>query len=307
MIWRKEYLDLILVPTGMLIMLCYHLFLLYRFQRHPETTIIGYENHCRKAWVERMLQVSLILFSLTVLCCNITRSNSLMCLWFILVQIEAKDRGQSLTVISSTISAANFLASTSLALSSLIGAWVGNSSNSTLITTFTYGDTSPAIMSIKYVSILACFLLALASFLHCIRSFVHAIFLISMPNSDTPLIDVQKAVIHGGLFWTLGLRAIYFATTMLLWLFGPIPMFVCSVTLVLILHSLDSNSTPLHQFQPVRSHDNRLMKKLAEEKTRIERVIEQHERSNMDDSRTQGSNRQQSPTSGKDFSSEAIG
>ncbi|KAL6202118.1 hypothetical protein ACLB2K_025829 [Fragaria x ananassa] len=162
-------------------------------------------------------------------------------------------------------------------------------------------------MSIKYVSILACFLLALASFLHRIRSFVHAIFLISMPNSDTPLSDVQKAVIHGGLFWTLGLRAIYFATTMLLWLFGPIPMFVCSVTLVLILHSLDSNSTPLHQFQPVRSHDNRLMKKLAEEKTRIERVIEQHERSNMDDSRTQGSNHQQSPTSGKDFSSEATG
>ncbi|KAL6196577.1 hypothetical protein ACLB2K_032191 [Fragaria x ananassa] len=124
-----------------------------------------------------------------------------------MLQIETKDRGQSLTVISSTISAANFLASTSLALSSLIGAWVGNYSNSILITTFTYGDTSPAIMSIKYVSILACFLLALASFLHCIRSFVHAIFLISMPNSDTPLSNVQKAVIHGGLFLDIGVES----------------------------------------------------------------------------------------------------
>ncbi|KAM5586148.1 hypothetical protein ABKV19_005181 [Rosa sericea] len=196
-----------------------------------------------------------------------------------MLQIEAKDRGQSLAVISSTITAANFLASTSLALSSLIGAWVLNSSNSILLTSFTYGDTSPAINSIKYVSILACFLLALASFLHCIRSFIHATFLISMPNSDTPLSDVQKAVIHGGLFWTLGLRAIYFATTLLLWVFGPIPMFVCSVTLVLILHKLDSNSTPLHQFQPARSHDNRLMRKLAEEKPQIDRVIKQHEKS----------------------------
>lgn len=58
MVWKKEYLDLILVPTGLLIMLCYHLFLLYRCLRHPETTVIGNENHCRKAWVERMLQVS---------------------------------------------------------------------------------------------------------------------------------------------------------------------------------------------------------------------------------------------------------
>ncbi|XP_062011481.1 uncharacterized protein LOC133728087 [Rosa rugosa] len=274
MVWKKEYLDLILVPTGLLIMLCYHLFLLYRCLRHPETTVIGNENHCRNAWVERMLQ------------------------------IEAKDRGQSLAVISSTITAANFLASTSLALSSLIGTWVLNSSNS--ITSFTYGDTSPAMNSIKYVSILACFLLALASFLHCIRSFIHATFLISMPHSDTPLSDVQKAVIHGGLFWTLGLRAIYFATNLLLWVFGPIPMFVCSVTMVLILNKLDSNSTPLHQFQPARSHDNRLMGKLAEEKTQIHRVIEQHERSHIDDSKTQGSNCQQSPASSKDFS-EATG
>lgn len=126
-----------------------------------------------------------------------------------------------------------------------------------------------------------------------------------MPNSDTPLSHVQKAVIHGGLFWTLGLRAIYFATTLLLWVFGPIPMFVCSVTLVLILHTLDSNSTPLHHFQPARSDDNTLMRKIAEEKTRMERVVKQDERSHKNENRTQGCNCQQPPASGKDLSSEA--
>ncbi|BBH01721.1 Protein of unknown function D [Prunus dulcis] len=166
-------------------------------------------------------------------------------------------------------------------------AWIGSSSHNIFMSSITYGDTSPAIISIKYISILACFLLALASFLHCIRNFVHANFLISMPDSDIPLAHVEKAVISGGLFWTLGLRAIYFATTLLLWIFGPIPMFVCSVIMVLLLHRLDSNSTPLHQFQPAKSHN--VLRKIGEENSRIERAIEQHhERLHMDGNRAQG-------------------
>uniref|UniRef100_A0A0A9DYV4 Uncharacterized protein n=1 Tax=Arundo donax TaxID=35708 RepID=A0A0A9DYV4_ARUDO len=47
----------------------------------------------------------------------------------------------------------------------------------------------------------------------------------------------------------MGLRALYFATTLLMWIFGPIPMFACSVLMVVILHMLDSNSLPLHQHQ----------------------------------------------------------
>lgn len=47
-----------------------------------------------------------------------------------------------------------------------------------------------------------------------------------MPNSDVPVEYVQMALIRGSAFWSVGLRAIYFATTLLLWIFGPIPMFV---------------------------------------------------------------------------------
>ncbi|XP_010062843.3 uncharacterized protein LOC104450108 [Eucalyptus grandis] len=207
----------------------YHLFLLYRCLKLPQTTVIGYENHCRKVWVERMLQ------------------------------IEAKERGMSLTVISTTISAATFLASTSLALSSFIGAWIGSSLNSVFTANFIYGDTSPSMISVKYISLLSCFLVAFESFLQCMRSSAHAIFLMSMPNSDIPVAYVQKAVIRGSIFWSVGLRAIYFATNLLLWIFGPIPMFVCSVTTVVILHNLDTNSTPLHHFQPKKNLDLRKM------------------------------------------------
>lgn len=55
--WRKENLDIVLVPVSLLIMFGYHLFLLYRYLRLPKTTVIGYENYNKRAWVERMMQV----------------------------------------------------------------------------------------------------------------------------------------------------------------------------------------------------------------------------------------------------------
>ncbi|XP_030445538.1 uncharacterized protein LOC115668179 [Syzygium oleosum] len=245
MSWRKECLDVILVPIGLLIMSGYHLFLLYRCLKFPQTTVIGYENHCRKVWVERMLQ------------------------------IEAKERGMSLTVISTTLSAATFLASTSLALSSLIGAWIGSSSHSVFTADFIYGDTSPSMISVKYISLLSCFLVAFGSFLQCVRSSVHAIFLMSMPNSDIPVAYVQKAVITASIFWSVGLRAIYFAINLLLWIFGPIPMLICSVTMVVVLHNLDTNSTALHNFQPKK--DLNLLSKMGHGVSDIMRGVEHPE------------------------------
>lgn len=70
--------------------------------------------------------------------------------------------------------------------------------------------------------------------------------MISTPDSYVPVSSVEIAVIRGGDFWSLGLRALYFALDLLLWFFGPIPMFICSVTMVMVLHYLDYNSRPLH-------------------------------------------------------------
>ncbi|KAF8411116.1 hypothetical protein HHK36_003655 [Tetracentron sinense] len=217
--WEKEHLDLFLIPSGLLIMMGYHLFLLYRCLRLPQTTVIGYENHNKRVWVERMMQD------------------------------DSKDTGVALQVIAGNISAANFMSSVSLSLSSLIGAWIGSSSNSNFMSDLIYGDASPSTISIKYISLLSCFLLAFASFVQSASYFVHANFLISTPYTDIPVKYVQSAAIRGSNFWSLGLRALYFATTLLLWIFGPIPMFVSSVIMVALLHFLDTNSTPLHQYR----------------------------------------------------------
>ncbi|KAI3497145.1 hypothetical protein L1887_39541 [Cichorium endivia] len=221
--WKEEHLDLILVPVGFLIMCVYHLFLLYRYLKHPETTAIGYENHNKKAWVEKMLLV------------------------------DTKDRGFSVAVLNGHLSASSSLCSISLVLCSLIGALLGNSSNNFLTSGFIFGDTSKSTSSIKYIGILACFLLAFACFVQTTRHFVHASFLISMPTGAVPVLCIQKSVIRGNNFWAVGLRALYFAITLLLWIFGPIPMFVGSVATVTILRFLDVSNEPMIQYG---SHKN---------------------------------------------------
>lgn len=57
MIFKKEYLDLVLVPCGLIIMFAYHLILLYRCLKLPHTTVIGFENNDKKIWVEKLMQV----------------------------------------------------------------------------------------------------------------------------------------------------------------------------------------------------------------------------------------------------------
>ncbi|XP_031098360.1 uncharacterized protein LOC116002377 [Ipomoea triloba] len=50
---------------------------------------------------------------------------------------------------------------------------------------------------------------------------------------------VGMTVNRGSYFWSLGLRAFYFSFPLFLWIFGPIPMFLCCVVLVFMLYFLD--------------------------------------------------------------------
>ncbi|KAG0491017.1 hypothetical protein HPP92_007880 [Vanilla planifolia] len=149
-----------LVPSGLIIMFYLPPLPPYRILRHPETTVIGYENHNKLAWVERMLQAT------------------------------NDETSLALTVISSSMSASSNLASISITLSSLIGTWVGSTSaagNRVFTPEVVYGDTSQATSWVKYVSLLVCFLVAFTCFIHSARYFVHASYLISTLDSDVPL------------------------------------------------------------------------------------------------------------------------
>ncbi|KAF3676077.1 putative receptor-like protein kinase HSL1-like [Capsicum annuum] len=135
---------------------------------------------------------------------------------------DKKNIDTALNVLGSSLNGATFLASISLSLSFLIGAWMAN--NSVFSSELIYGDTRLETMC-----------------------FIHANYLISTPDTDILVSYIYLVVIRGGDFWSLGLRALYFATPLLLWSFGPIPMFATSIGMVFLLHYFDKNKKQLHR------------------------------------------------------------
>ncbi|XP_037441392.1 uncharacterized protein LOC119309503 [Triticum dicoccoides] len=197
--------------------------LCYRILRHPHTTVIGYENHNKLAWVQRMVQTT-----------------------------APEETALALSVISDNISASTTLASLCIALGSLIGAWVSSNTSEPLTGA---GQQATGMASAKFTSLLVCFLASFACFIQSAGHYVHASFLMTALGSDAPASHVQRAVIRGGNFWALGLRALYFATALLMWVFGPVAMLACSVLTVVVLHLLDTSSMPLHHHQFVRQNE----------------------------------------------------
>jgi len=218
-------LDLVLVPTGILFLVAYHVYLLYRIKKDPNTTVIGFENSNKRVWVQQMMMA-------------VPQNTSI-----------------ALQVVSSNISAAVYLASLSLTISSVIGtvlSFAKQSSSSIgsshLASEIFFGNQNSLTSTLKYASLLLCLLVAFISYVQCARYYVHVSFLISTPNSAVPEHYVERALIKGSNFWSLGIRAYYFAFPLLLWISGPVAMFVCSLGMISFLYFLDFMANPMTVF-----------------------------------------------------------
>lgn len=108
------------------------------------------------------------------------------------------------------------------------------------------GSTDDIIVTVKFFSMLTCFLLAFLFNVQTIRYYSHGGMLINVPTTKWPESSRPKATEYivrvfecASYFWSLGLRAFYFAFPLFMWIFGPIPMFVCCITMVFVLYFLD--------------------------------------------------------------------
>ncbi|CAN1170869.1 hypothetical protein LINPERHAP2_LOCUS29238 [Linum perenne] len=216
---EKSVLDYTLVPLGMVMMMSYHLWLFFQVLNHPSHTIIGINAINRRFWVRAMMED--------------TSKNGVL----------------AVQTLRNNIMASTLLASTAIMLSSLIAMlMVGSKSGNSRLVLVLMGDTSDKALSLKFFSILLCFLLAFLLTVQSIRYYSHASFLINVPVKDMRehhhphhlTVDyVVRCVNRGGYFWSLGLRAFYFSLPLFLWIFGPIPMFLCCFVLVSMLYFLD--------------------------------------------------------------------
>ncbi|WOK92935.1 hypothetical protein Cni_G01627 [Canna indica] len=200
-------------------MVLYHAWLLYRILKHPTTTVIGINAINRGIWARTMMADS------------------------------AKNGVLAVQTLRNNIMASTLLASMAITLSSLIAVLMtsnGSSLRPRGREDMVLGDTSKLGRSIKFFSILVCFLLAFLLNLQSIRYYSHASMLINVPaQRHYPLVPalaveyVAGALNRGSYFWSLGLRAFYFSFPLFLWVFGPIPMVACCLVLVVMLYFLD--------------------------------------------------------------------
>ncbi|CAA7393069.1 unnamed protein product [Spirodela intermedia] len=231
---KKEALDLALVPIGLIILASYHVWLVRCVRRDPTRTVMGINSINRRFWVQSMMEDPA---KMGVLAVQSLRNN---------------------------IMASTLMASTAIMLSSVIAVLMTNSGGwpSRLQegrAKLVVGDASELGLTIKFFSILSCFLLAFLFEVQSVRYYSHSTILINVPVVDsgakatgggqelrlrrkiTPEF-VAKMLDKGNYFWSLGLRAFYFSFPLFLWTFGPVPMFVCCVVLVFLLYLLDVSS-----------------------------------------------------------------
>ncbi|KAM1781092.1 hypothetical protein ACFX11_042351 [Malus domestica] len=214
---QQRVLDYVLVPAGLLVMVAYHLWLLYRILAQPNSTVIGINSINRRFWVHAMME-------------------------------EAPKHGVlAVQTLRNNIMASTLLASTAITLCSLI-ALLMTSGTKYRAALFVFGDRSELAFSIKFFAILVCFLVAFLFNVQSIRYYSHASILINAPckkmsphhqHQYLTTDYVATTVNRGSYFWSLGLRAFYFSFPLFLWIFGPIPMFVSCFVLVIMLYFLD--------------------------------------------------------------------
>ncbi|CAH2044352.1 unnamed protein product [Thlaspi arvense] len=217
---QREYLDYILVPLGMGLMVVYHLWLLHRIIHRPSSTVVGLNAFNRRLWVQAMMEDS------------------------------SKNGVLAVQTLRNNIMASTLLASTAIMLCSLIAVLMTSGTGDRSVW-FVFGDKSDRAFSVKFFSILVCFLVAFLLNVQSIRYYSHASILINVPfkklmavssGSHSLMINqdyVAATVNRGSYFWSLGLRAFYFSSPLFLWIFGPIPMFITCCVLVSLLYFLD--------------------------------------------------------------------
>lgn len=215
---KNSILDYILVPSGLVIMVAYHIWLLYRIKHHPTKTFIGINAIHRRFWVQARME-------------DVSRNGVL-----------------AVQTLRNNIMASTVLASAAIMLSSLIALLMTSSHGGKSASYFVIGDRSDLGLSIKFFSILVCFLAAFLLNVQSVRYYSHASIVINVPFERICLNHhqqhltteyVARSVNRGSYFWSLGLRAFYFSFPLLLWIFGPIPMFSSCLFLVAMLYFQD--------------------------------------------------------------------
>lgn len=206
--------DGISIAISLLIISGYHLFLFFRVRKNPLYSMQSMNRKVRTVWVQHVMA-------------NEARS-------ILAVQ-----------TLRNTTMAATFLASTAVLLMmgslSLFGRADILASVSQSLHLGIAGNT--AFWAWKVVFLVSDFFVAFFSFAMAVRHFNHIGYHISLPLELQPEAHAQDFVAamlnRAGRYYTVGMRAYYYAVPLIFWLFGPHFLVAASTVMVVILYFHD--------------------------------------------------------------------
>ena len=105
-----------------------------------------------------------------------------------------------------------------------------------------FGAHGEFMVALKYVTLLTIFLFSFFCHSSSIRFINQVNILINTPPDPRNIVTpeyVSELLEKGFLLNTVGNRLFYMALPLLLWIFGPVLVFLCSITMVPVLYNLD--------------------------------------------------------------------
>lgn len=206
-------MDVILVPLGFLLTIAYHLWLWHKVRTQPLTTTFGRNAHGRRFWVGAMMK-------------DIDRKNIL-----------------AVQTLRNMIMGSTLMATTSILVSAGLGAVISSTySVKKPLNDTIYGAHGEFMVALKYVALLTVFLFSFFCHSLSIRFLNQVSILICVPQDPMCIVTSEhltELLEKGSLLNSVGNRLFYAAIPLLLWIFGPVLVFLCFAAMVLVLYNLD--------------------------------------------------------------------
>ncbi|TKY44990.1 hypothetical protein E2542_SST31274 [Spatholobus suberectus] len=211
--WRTSYLDVMLIPIGLLINLAYHIWLWYKVRTQASLTIFGIDADGRCLWVPAMMK-------------DIDRKN--------IVAVQS---------IRNMMMGSIFMASTSILLCCGLGAVISSTySVKKPLMESIYGARGEYAVALKYATLFAIFLFSFLFHSLAVRFLSQLSILICTPQDVMTLVTpdyLTELFRRATILSIVGNRLLHTGLPLLLWIFGPVMSFSCSVAMLLVLHRLD--------------------------------------------------------------------
>jgi uncharacterized membrane protein len=206
--------DLVTFVVSALLLVAYHMWLRDKVRRDPTFTVHTINATARTAWVETMMAIG-------------------------------KPDVIPIQTLRNSTMAATFLASTAILLS--MGVLTLTGQGDKLSTTWqglnVIGARHHELFLAKIILILLDLFVAFFTFTMSVRVYNHVGYMINVPvalahKGLTPS-HVAAHLNRAGRFYSLGMRAYYFAVPLVFWLFGPHFMLAAAIVLVPVLYHHD--------------------------------------------------------------------